>query len=77
MRATGTAIAMLAVNLLGYVLGPWIAGELSEYFGEGASGLRMSLTWVVPDGLAGAFLLWRGAKSLEEDRKTLYAGEAN
>lgn len=77
MRATGTAIAMLAVNLLGYVLGPWIAGELSEYFGEGASGLRMSLTLVVPVGLVGAFLLWRGAKSLEEDRKTLYAGESN
>ena len=77
MRATGTAIAMLAVNLLGYVIGPWIAGELSEVFGEGAAGLRMSLTVVVPVGLAGAFLLWRGALSLEADRKSLYADEPN
>lgn len=77
MRATGTAIAMLAVNMLGYVIGPWIAGELSEVFGEGAAGLRMALTVVVPVGLAGALLLWRGALSLEADRKSLYADETN
>jgi len=71
MRATGTAIAMLAVNLLGYVLGPWLAGELSEFFGEGANGLRLSLSVVVPIGLLGATLLWRGARSLEADRKLL------
>ena len=77
MRATGTAIAMLAVNLLGYVIGPWIAGELSEAFGEGAAGLRMSLTVVVPVGLLGALLLWRGAIALEADRKALHNEETN
>ncbi|MEP2550078.1 MAG: MFS transporter, partial [Marinomonas sp.] len=73
MRATGTAIAMLAVNLLGYVIGPWITGILSEEFGEGAYGLRMALTVVVPVGFIGAFLLWRGSRSLEDDRALLYA----
>jgi len=77
MRATGTAIAMLAVNLLGYVIGPWIAGVLSEAFGEGAEGLRMSLTVVVLVGFVGAFLLWRGAVSLEADRTSLIEDERN
>ncbi|WP_252258515.1 spinster family MFS transporter [Erythrobacter aurantius] len=77
MRATGTAIAMLAVNLLGYVIGPWLAGVLSEAFGEGAQGLRMALTVVVPVGLLGALLLWRGALSLEADRKSLHEEQTN
>jgi MFS family permease len=76
MRATGTAIAMLAVNLLGYVVGPWITGELSEQFGEGAQGLRMALTVVVPVGFLGAFLLWRGSRVLEEDRDALHREDA-
>lgn len=72
MRATGTAIAMLAVNLLGYVLGPWLVGVLSESFGEGAAGLTLALSAVVPVGLIGSFLLWRGAASLTRERETLH-----
>lgn len=77
LRATGTAIAMLAVNLLGYAIGPWIVGELSQQFGEGATGLRMALTLVVPVGFLGAFLLWRGSRMLEVDRASLANSEAN
>lgn len=73
MRATGTAIAMLAVNLLGYVLGPWLVGALSDAFGEGATGLRMALSVVVPIGVVGSFLLWRGAASLTPEREKLHA----
>jgi MFS family permease len=73
MRATGTAIAMLAVNLLGYVLGPWLVGALSDAFGEGAAGLRMALTIVVPAGIIGSFLLWRGSGSLTDERERLHA----
>ena len=69
--------AMLAVNLLGYVIGPWLAGVLSEAFGEGAQGLRMALTVVVPVGMLGALLLWRGALSLEADRKSLHEEQTN
>jgi len=71
MRATGTAIALLALNILGYVVGPWLTGVLSDAFGEGSFGLRQALTIVVPLGLVGAFMLWRGAKALEADRKHL------
>lgn len=72
LRATGTALAMLAVNMLGYVIGPWSAGELSVVFGEGATGLQQALTVIVPIGLIGAFMLWRGSLKLEQDREDLY-----
>ena len=71
LRATGTAIAMLAVNLLGYAVGPWLVGELSVQFGEGTFGLQQALTVVVPIGLLGAVLLWRGSLRLDQDRQSL------
>ena len=74
MRATGTALALLALNLLGFVLAPWLTGELSDLFGEGASGLQLSLSVIVPVGLVGAFLLIRAARHLEDDRTSLQAG---
>ena len=71
MRATGTAIAMLIVNILGFVLGPWIAGGISDFFGADANGIRLGLTYIVPVGLVGAILIWLGAKNLENDRGLL------
>ena len=71
LRATGTALAMLGINLLGYVAGPWAVGELSVAFGEGALGLRQALSVIVPIGFVGAFLLWRGASKMDEDREAL------
>ena len=71
MRATGTAIAMLIVNILGFVLGPWIAGGVSDLFGADANGIRLGLTYIVPVGLVGAILIWLGAKNLENDRGLL------
>ena len=75
MRATGTALAMLAVNLLGFVLGPWLAGEISDIFGADADGIRQGLTFIVPVGILGAVLIWLGAKSLETDRVALEKAE--
>jgi MFS family permease len=71
LRATGTALAMLAINLLGYVLGPWAVGELSVSFGEGAIGLQQALTIILPIGVIGAVLLWLGSGKLEQDRQDL------
>lgn len=77
LRATGTAIAMLAVNLLGFAAGPWLVGALSVQFGEGTLGLQQALSVIVPIGLVGAFLLWRGASQLDADRKSLATGAGN
>jgi MFS family permease len=71
MRATGTAIAMLIVNILGFVLGPWIAGGISDLFGADANGIRLGLTFIAPVGFVGAILIWLGAKNLENDRSLL------
>lgn len=75
MRATGTAIAMLAVNLLGFVVGPWLVGMLSDLSGEGANGLRSALTMVVPIGLVGALVIWGTSRRIEADRASLASEE--
>ena len=71
MRATGTALAMLVVNMLGFVIGPWAVGAFSDLLAMDGSALRQSLTIVVPVGLIGALLIGLGAKSLEQDQKLL------
>ena len=71
MRSTGTAVALLFVNLLGYVVGRWWVGTLSGVFGEGADGLRMAMVSVVPAGLVGALLIWWSARYLIADRERL------
>ncbi len=77
MRATGTALAMLVVNMLGYVAGPWFAGGISDLFGADANGIRQGLTFIVPVGIVGAILIWLGGKSLEQDRQTLANRESD
>jgi len=77
MRATGTALAMLVVNLLGFVIGPWAVGAFSDLLAIDGSQLRQSLTIVVPVGLLGALLIGLGAKSLEQGRQALADRESD
>ncbi len=70
-RASGTAIALLAVGLVGNLSGPWAAGVLSDAFGGGLSGLRLALTLVIPTGLIGAAAMWRASSLLDADRQRL------
>ncbi len=73
-RATGTALALLLINLIGYVLGPLIAGNVSDLVsGDPAFSLRVGLTVIIPLGFLGAFLMWLGARSLGEDKVRLAA----
>lgn len=74
-RASGTAIALLAVGLTSNLAGPWVVGLLSDLFGGGLAGLRTSLTLVIPLGLVGALAMWRASGLLDADRRRL-AGEA-
>lgn len=71
-RATGTALALLIINLIGYVLGPLIAGNVSDLVsGDPAFSLRVGLTVIIPTGFVGALLMWLGAKALVNDRVRL------
>ena len=74
MRATGTALAMLVINMLGYVVGPWAVGAFSDLIAIDGTALRESLSIIVPVGFVGAILIWLGAKSLEQDRQDLADG---
>lgn len=72
IRATGTALGMLAVNLLGAVGGPWLAGALSDAVGgDPTHSLRIGLSIVMPLGFIGAWLIWRSRRSLVADRERL------
>lgn len=72
IRATGTALALLVINLIGYVLGPLLAGQISDLVtGDPAYSLRIGLSVIVPTGVIGAYLMARGARTLAEDRATL------
>lgn len=71
-RATGTALGLLVINLIGYVLGPLLAGQLSDLVaGTGATSLRIALSFVIPVGFIGALLMWLGGRSIESDRARL------
>jgi MFS family permease len=72
VRATGTALGLLVINLLGYVMGPLLAGQLSDVLaGEGAGSLRVALSIVIPFGLVGALLMWLGVRSIAADKAKL------
>lgn len=72
IRATGTALALLVINLIGYVTGPLLAGQISDLVtGDPAFALRVGLTIIIPIGVLGAWLMARGARSLADDRDLL------
>ena len=71
MRAAGTALALLVVGLMANVIGPWLAGALSDALGAGVTGLRLALSLIIPTGLIGALALWRASVNLGPDRARL------
>lgn len=71
-RATGTALALLIMGLMGNVAGPYIAGVLSDVLpGEGAQRLRLGLTLIIPLGVIGSWLMLRAGRTIEADRALL------
>lgn len=70
-RATSTALFIMVTTLLGFVVGPWATGALSEFFGDNGMSLRWALTIVIPTGMVGGLLALLGAKYLESNRTDL------
>ncbi|WP_146130827.1 spinster family MFS transporter [Sphingopyxis lindanitolerans] len=70
-RATGTALFIMVTTFLGFVLGPWLTGALSQMFGDDALSLRFALSIIIPTGLIGAASMGLAVRHLEADRERL------
>ncbi len=75
-RATATASFAAVTTLIGLLAGPWLAGTMSELFGDAAHSLRFGLSVTIPAGFIAALFLWSSARSLVEERNKLAALEA-
>lgn len=74
-RATATASFVAVTTMLGFLAGPWLAGTMSDFFGGAGHSLRLGLTFTIPAGFAGAWLIWASARTLHQDRDLLAARE--
>jgi MFS family permease len=73
-RATGTALVLLITGLFATVIGPVVAGQLSDWIaGAGATGLRIGLTVAVPTAYFGVWAAIAATRTLERDRVRLHA----
>lgn len=70
-RATSTALFIMVTTFLGFIIGPWATGALSEWFGGNAMSLRWALTIIIPTGMIGGFLALLGARYLETNKSEL------
>ena len=68
LRSTAAAIFMVVANLVGFGIGPWLAGALSDSLG--AHGLRYALAIILLAGPVGAVFLLNATKSLCADLTT-------
>ena len=75
-RATATASFVAVTTLIGLLAGPWLAGTMSEWFGDGAHSLRLGLSVTIPAGFVAAVFLWSAAQDLAGERNMLAALEA-
>jgi MFS family permease len=68
-RATGTALVLLISSMVATVIGPVLAGQLSDWVaGAGPHGLRVGLSIAIPTGYIGVWAAWRARRTLENDR---------
>ena len=76
LRATGTGIVLLITGILGSVIGPVVAGQLSDWVSTadpGAHGLQIGLSVALPLAYLGAWAGWRAMRLLEADKASLHA----
>jgi MFS family permease len=77
VRATGTALGLLLISMIGNVFGPLLAGSISTLVaGDPAFSLRIGLSFIIPTGILGAGLMALAARTLVADRGKLAAATA-
>ncbi len=72
-RATATATFLAVATLIGFLIGPWLAGAVSEALGNDAASLKTGLSVVLPVGFIGALCAFAAVRTLERDREGLAA----
>lgn len=70
-RASATAMFLAVTTLLGFFIGPWAAGQISQAFGNDAQSLRIGLSVTIPVGFIAALLAWFAVSRVEKDRDRL------
>lgn len=70
-RATATAAFVAVSTLLGLLIGPWLAGEVSGALGNDAHSLRIGLSVTIPTGFIAALCMWYGSSRLNSDNAVL------
>jgi len=72
-RASATALFIAFITLLGYFVGPWATGAISEALGDDARSLQLAMSAVVPAGFIAAACALLAARRVEGDRARLAA----
>ena len=70
-RASATALFLAVTTLLGFFIGPWAAGQISQSLGNDAQSLRLGLSVTIPIGFIAALLAWQAIRQFEADREWL------
>ena len=70
-RASATALFIAFITLLGYFVGPWATGAISQALGDDARSLHLAMSIVVPSGFAAALFALLAAGRVESDRLRL------
>jgi MFS family permease len=70
-RATATASFIAVSTLLGFLVGPWLAGEISGALGNDAQSLRIGLSVTIPAGFIAALCMWYASSRLDGDKAIL------
>jgi hypothetical protein len=67
MRAVASAFYLLVITFVGFALGPYCIGELSDALGDLAAAMRIALLV----NLGSIAFLWRALHTLHRDESTL------
>lgn len=73
-RASATALFIAFITLLGYFVGPWATGAISQALGDDARSLQLAMSLVVPSGFVAALFALLAAGRVESDRLRLAEG---